>query len=241
MNDLTHSTAWGPIGCNIDANLPSVLDVKKYPSLVVEIVSDVICPWCYVAKRNFERAVAALPDGVKASVHWLPFELNPDMPVEGADRHAYRSAKFGSWERSQKLDVDVSQAAAQAGLRMHHDLMKRTPNTFKAHRLIWLAQSEGVQDAIVEALFRAYFTEGRDVGEVDILIDIAVKAGIARDRATAFFAGTEGVTQVSESALSARQSGTSGVPTFRVNGQIAFSGAQHSELMLAHLLSAVSA
>jgi predicted DsbA family dithiol-disulfide isomerase len=241
MNDLAQGAVCGPTSCNIETISPSLPNARKSTSLTVEIVSDAICPWCYVAKRNFERAVTKLPDGVKLAVHWLPFELNPDMPVEGKDRRAYRSAKFGSWEQSQKLDAQVSVSAAHAGLGMRHDLMQRTPNTFKAHRLIWLAGQEGVQGAVVEALFSAYFVEGRDVGDVAVLTDIAAKSGIAKSRAEAFFAGDEGVGEVSEAALAARQGGLSGVPTFVINGQPAFFGALRSELMLTHLLGAVTA
>jgi predicted DsbA family dithiol-disulfide isomerase len=243
MIGLAQGAVSGSTSCDSESLPPSVLEAKKKKaSLKVGIVSDVICPWCYVGKRNFERALAKVPEEVKVAVHWLPFELNPDMPVEGKDRRTYRSAKFGSWEHSQKLDAQVSGAAAQVGLRMRHDLMLRTPNTFKAHRLIWLAGQEGVQDAVVEALFRAYFVEGRDVGDVDVLTDIAVNSGgIARDRARAFFAGKDGVAEVSEAALSARRGGLSGVPTFVINGQSAFSGALRPELMLTHLLSAVTA
>jgi predicted DsbA family dithiol-disulfide isomerase len=214
--------------------------LQSPPTLSIEIVSDAICPWCYVAKRNFERAVSQLPAGTSVSVHWLPFELNPDMPAEGKDRRAYRSDKFGSWEHSQRLDAQVSAAAAQAGLGMRHDLMQRTPNTFQAHRLIWLAGKEGVQDAVVEALFSGYFVEGRDVGDAEVLVDIAVRAGIKRARAETFFASTEGVAEVSELALAARRGAISGVPTFVINGEPAFSGAQRSELMLAHLQSAMT-
>lgn len=240
MNDLAHGAICGPTSCDLETSAPSVPAAKKSPLLKVEIVSDAICPWCYVAKRNFECAVAKLPEGVKVSVHWLPFELNPDMPVEGQDRHAYRSAKFGSWDHSQTLDAQVSAAAAQAGVGMRHDLMLQTPNTFSAHRLIWLAGQEGVQDAVVEALFSAYFVEGRDVGDVGVLIEIGTSVGIARDRAQAFFAGQVGVEEVSEAALSARRGGISGVPTFLINGQRAFSGAQRPDRMLAHLLSAIT-
>lgn len=105
MSDLEHGAACGPTTCDLEANPSSpIADAPKSADLVVEIVSDAICPWCYVAKPNFERAVVRLPTDVKVSVHWLPFELNPDMPVEGKDRRAYRSAKFGSWARSQELE-----------------------------------------------------------------------------------------------------------------------------------------
>lgn len=240
MNTLETDTVCGPTGCDTANSRVGATAAMASTALSIEIVSDAICPWCYVAKRNFERAVSQLPDGTSVSVHWLPFELNPDMPVEGKDRRAYRSAKFGSWEHSQRLDEQVSAAASQAGLGMRHDLMQRTPNTFKAHRLIWLAGNKGVQDAVVEALFSAYFVEGRDVGDVDVLVDLATGAGIERVRAQAFFASTEGVEEVSESALAARRGGISGVPTVVISGQPAFSGAQRPELMLAHLKSAMA-
>jgi predicted DsbA family dithiol-disulfide isomerase len=240
--------------CSVDGCIAEVSalerkdTVEKTKMLSVEIVSDTICPWCYVAKRQFERAVAGLPGDVAVSVHWKPFELNPDMPVESMDRVAYRSRKFGSWEYSQKLDAQVTAAAAQAGLTMHHDLMKRTPKTFNAHRLIWLAEQEGVQDAVVEALFSAYFVKGRDVGDKGALADLAAAAGIDRARASAFLAGTEDADEVAEAEAASKCSGINGVPTFVINGvptfvingRPAFSGAQRAELMLAHLLDAVA-
>ena len=161
------------------------------------------------------------------------------MPVEGMDRVAYRSRKFGSWEYSQKLDAQVTAAAVQAGLTMRHDLIKRTPNTFNAHRLIWLAEQEGVQDAVVEGLFSAYFVEGRDVGDKEVLADLAAAAGIDRARASVFLAGTEGADEVAEAEAASKRSGINGVPTFVINGRPAFSGAQRAELMLAHMLDAV--
>src|SRR5260370_28903299 len=108
------------------------------------------------------------------------------------NRRAYRSRKFGSWEYSQALDAQVATAAAQAGIQFRHDLMERTPHTFNAHRLIWLAGKEGGQDAVVEALFRAYFMEGRDVGDLSVLFEIAVQAGIHKTHAAPFLESTEG-------------------------------------------------
>jgi predicted DsbA family dithiol-disulfide isomerase len=241
MNDLTSGFTCGADGCQIAASTPTVSAGNKGHGFNIEIISDAICPWCYVAKRNFEHAVAQLPRDVRLTVQWLPFELNPDMPLEGKDRRAYRSAKFGSWERSQALDADVAAAAAQVGLVMRHDLMQRTPNTFRAHRLIWLASQEGVQDAAIEALFSAYFVEGLDVGNVDVLIKIGVKAGIDAAHMRAFFDSPSGVAEVSQASLSARRSGISGVPTFVINGQVAFSGAQRPARMLGIMIDAIAA
>lgn len=239
MSDFIEAGTCNADGYTSDAS-PRESDAsgKKTNTLLVEIVSDAICPWCYVAKRQFERAVAKLPNGVKLSVHWRPFELNPNMPPEGLDRVAYRSRKFGSWEHSQRLDAQVTAAASQAGLTMRHDLMKRTPNTFNAHRLIWLAEKEGVQDAVVEALFSAYFVEGHDVGDAKVLAEVAAAVGIDRTRVESFLASSEGAEEVSEAEIVSQRSGLNGVPTFIINGQPTFSGALRAELMLAHLMKA---
>lgn len=124
MTEVLEAVACSADGCAVDAGpVTDAGPISKAKTLNVEIVSDAICPWCYVAKRQFERAVARLPEDVKLSVHWKPFELNPNMPPEGLDRVAYRSRKFGSWEYSQKLDAQVTAAAAQVGLVMRHDLI----------------------------------------------------------------------------------------------------------------------
>jgi DSBA-like thioredoxin domain len=119
----------------------------KRAALAIEVISDAICPWCWVAKRRLGRAIAALAPAMTASVTWRPFELNPEMPKAGVDRRAYRSAKFGSWQRSQALDAQVAAAGRSEGLLFNHDTMERTPNTLDAHRLIRLAGQQGKQDA----------------------------------------------------------------------------------------------
>src|SRR5690242_1110425 len=152
--------------------------------LRIDIVSDAICPWCYIGKRQLERALTTLEEeGLQFSIHWNPFQLNPDMPKEGRDRMAYRAQKFGSAERARELDERVANAAAAVGLQFRQDLMLRTPNTLDAHRLIWLAGREGVQDEVMEAVFKAYFTQGRDIGDREVLEDCAVEGGL--DRTTA--------------------------------------------------------
>ena len=212
--------------------------IESRAEIQVEIISDAICPRCFIGKRRFEQAVAELPEGIRLSVRWRPFELNPSMPAEGMDRVVYRSRKFGSLERAKERDAQVAAAGAQEGIDFHHELMARTPNTFAAHRLIWLAKREGDQDRLVEALFRAYFVEGRDIGNSVLLADLAASAGIARERAEAFLAGDEGADEVRGAEIAAQRQGVAGVPTFVVNGRAAFSGAQRSEVMLAHLLRA---
>jgi predicted DsbA family dithiol-disulfide isomerase len=239
MSDLFKAGICIADGCSVEAGQHRAVAPAVEKTIAVEIVSDVICPWCYVAKRQFERAAANLPAGVKLSVHWRPFELNPHMPTEGLDRKIYRSRKFGSWENSQRLDAQVTAAAAQVRLTIRHDLMKRTPNTFNAHRLIWLAEKQRVQDAVVEGLFQAYFAKGRDVGRKEVLADIAAAGGIDRTTAEAFLAGSEGSDEVADAEMAAQRSGLNGVPTFIIDGRPAFSGAQRADLMLNHVLDAL--
>src|SRR6202161_2002074 len=156
--------------CGVDGCTPVALDRVKPTSgakatLAIEVISDAICPWCWVAKRRLDRAIAALAPDVTASVTWRPFELNPEMPKAGLDRRAYRSAKFGSWQRSQALDAQVAAAGRSEGLVFNHDKMERTPSTTDAHSLIRLAGQQDKQHVVVEGLFAAYFNEGRDAGD----------------------------------------------------------------------------
>jgi predicted DsbA family dithiol-disulfide isomerase len=130
----------------------------------LDVVSDVICPWCLVGKRRLEKAIALLGPDAQVKVTWRPFQLHPSMPREGIDRNAYRKAKFGSLEHSQMLDARLTAVGATEGIEFRLDRIKCTPNTFDAHRLIWLAQRHDKQDAVVEALFKAYFMDGVDVG-----------------------------------------------------------------------------
>jgi predicted DsbA family dithiol-disulfide isomerase len=198
----------------------------------IDIVSDAICPWCYIGKRQLERALAMLePEGLHFSVHWNPFQLNPDMPKEGRDRAAYRAMKFGSAEKSRQIDERVGGAAAGVGLAFRQDLMLRTPNTLDAHRLIWLAGKEGVQDAVVEALFAAYFSHGRDIGEFAVLADCAAEAGMNREAVAEFLAGDVATQEMLAADRSAREAGVNGVPSFFLDGYGMFSGAMPAESM----------
>ena len=198
----------------------------------IDIVSDAICPWCYIGKRQLERALATLAaEGLHFSVHWNPFQLNPDMPKEGRDRVAYRALKFGSAERARELDERVAGAAAGVGLSFRQDLMLRTPNTLDAHRLIWLAGQEGVQDAVMEAVFAAYFTQGRDIGDHAVLADCAAEAGLDRAAVAEFLAGDVAANEMLAADRAAREAGVNGVPSFFLDGYSLFSGAMPAETM----------
>jgi predicted DsbA family dithiol-disulfide isomerase len=200
--------------------------------LRIDIVSDAICPWCYIGKRQLERALTALAqEGLDFSVHWNPFQLNPDMPKEGRDRAAYRAQKFGDPERVREMDARVTGAAANVGLAFRLDLIRRTPNTLDAHRLIWLAGREGVQDAVMEAVFIAYFTQGRDIGDHDVLADCAALGGMDRASAADFLSGDVAAQEMLAADRAAREAGVNGVPSFFLDGYSLYSGAMPAETM----------
>jgi len=198
----------------------------------LDIVSDAICPWCYIGKRHMEAALALLePEGIRFEIHWNPFQLNPDMPREGVDRRTYRAQKFGSLERSQQMDARVSAAAANAGLAFNYELLQRTPNTLQAHRLISRAGREGKQGAVMEAIFRSYFTQGGDIGTSEILTACAVEGGMDGTAVEKFLATDEGLAEIVAMEQAARSAGVSGVPSFFLEGHPLFSGAMPAEEM----------
>jgi predicted DsbA family dithiol-disulfide isomerase len=208
-------------------------------TVTVEIVSDAVCPWCWIGKRRLEAAETILRDRYAIVSVWKPFELNPDLPPEGLARDDYRKLKFGSLDYSRRLDRQVAEAGDAVGLEFRHDLMKWTPNTLECHRLIWLAGREGKQDDLVEYLFRAYFHDGRNIGERSVMLDAAEAAGIDRSEAERFLDSDEGRKEVMRELEHARRSGISGVPTFMVNGQPVISGAVPHDRLARAIIAAV--
>ncbi|MGF3021655.1 DsbA family oxidoreductase [Methylobacterium aquaticum] len=196
--------------------------------LTISVFSDVICPWCYVGKRRLERALDQLGQRASTTIEWLPFELNPGMPEGGMARADYRARKFGA-ERAAELDVQMAELGAQEGIAFVFERMMRTPSTRRAHMLIAAASQHGRADPVVDALFRAYFEEGRDVGDPEVLREIGVAAGLERavvDDAL----GSEPLRALVESIE--RQAGemqVAGVPFFIVDRKWAVSGAQPTE------------
>jgi predicted DsbA family dithiol-disulfide isomerase len=233
MDDMTQQgEVCGPDGCDVPASSATNLHTEAAVGTRIDIVSDAICPWCYVGKRQLERALAMLAaEDMHFTVHWNPFQLNPDMPKEGRDRAAYRAWKFGSVERMREADARVAQAAANVGLPFRQDLMLRTPNTIDAHRLIWFAGQNGVQDAAMEAVFKAYFIEGRDIGDAAVLADCAAQAGLDRGVVAEFLAGDVAAQEMRAADQSAREAGVNGVPSFFLDGYGLFSGAMPAETM----------
>ncbi len=206
-------------------------------SVTVTMTSDFICPWCLIGEQRLFEAIDSLPPGLEVQVDWRPFELNPQMPKEGMDRKLYRSQKFGSWARSLELDAYTVAAGKREGVAFDYDRMTRTPNTFAAHRLTWLAAPEGRQRAVVEGILRGYFTEGRDIGDLDTLTEIAGEAGLDREMVRAFLAGSEGEAEVRALLEGALARGVAGVPHFDVDGSV-ITGAQRPETLRHTILAA---
>lgn len=209
--------------------------VQHKDGLVVDVTSDLICPWCFVAKRRIERAAPML--GNSLAMRWHPFELNPGMPVDGLDRRVYRSAKFGNWERSQRLDAQVAAAGKEVGIEFRHDLMKRTPNTFKGHVLLAASLKEGlqVQNGVAERLFQAYFIRGEDVGKPVTLLEIAREFGVTVLSRVEDFDSPDLIAEVKEAERLAVTAGIHGVPQITFQGKLVATGAQQEELIAASL------
>ena len=201
-------------------------------NLAIDVISDVICPWCYIGKKRLQKAIATLDGQQQVRVRWLAYQLNPTMPKEGISRKEYRIRKFGSWERSQELDAKVVAVGETEGIHFGFDRIERTPNTVDAHRLIWLADQQGCQDAVVEALFRAYFTVGRDLSNRQTLIDVVAEAGLERQLVEAMLNSEEGMDAIKEAGELSRRHRVDGVPFFIINNEITLTGAQQPDAFL---------
>ena len=195
--------------------------------LIIEVVSDVICPWCYIGKRRLGKALTTLAGEVSAEIRWLPFELNPTMPPEGMPRAAYRAAKFGSVERGRELDARVAREGKGEGIEFAFERIERTPNTVAAHALVALAQDQGRGDPVVDALFRAYFEEAQDISDAEVLAAIAQRCGVAG------FPRREGAAEVVALEQEMRGLGISAVPTFIFARKHGISGAHPPETLAA--------
>ena len=202
-------------------------------ALCIDVYSDVICPWCYVGKRRLERALKEWNGSVPVKTSWKPFQLNPAMPKSGMDRRQYLDAKFGGPAAAQAVYGQVLKAGTEEGIHFAFERIARTPNTFAAHRLIWLAGDHGKQDDVVELLFRQYFVEGEDIGNVQILARTVAEAGLDRATVETFLNSNEGVESVKAEEAAGHRLGIRAVPYFVINGTSVLSGAQPPEELLA--------
>lgn len=195
----------------------------------VGVVSDVVCPWCYIGKRRLEKAMALSADRFDFEVEYFPFELNPHIPEEGVDYREYLCKKFGSEEKFTELHEHVKRIAASEGLDFRLDLQQTSPNTRNAHRLMLVAREKGKQEEVVEALFRAYFTEGVDLTRVDSLVRIAEDAGLDSEKIEQLLHSNTGKLEIEMAEKELQELGITSVPLFIIDDKLAISGAQPVE------------
>lgn len=197
----------------------------------IEYIFDTVCPWCFVGKRRFERALSMRP-GTRADIHWRPFLLNPDIPPEGVDRRIYLERKFGGPARVQRVHSAVAAAGEAEGINFAFDRIIRTPNTMNSHRMIRFAGGMGRQAETVEALYQGYFCQGRDIGRVDELLEIGEIAGLPRAELKYYLESDTDVAAVLNDNARAHRLGVNGVPCLVLDGQYAVAGAQEPDVLL---------
>ena len=206
--------------------------------LNIDIVSDVVCPWCYIGKRHVEQAISqwrAKHPGAAVNVRWHPFQLNPDLPLEGTDRNGYLEQKFGGPQRAKEIYARVAAAGRNAGLELNFDGILKQPNTLAAHALIAYAQTadDGAHaDAVAERLFKAYFIDGEFIGDLEVLVAIAVDCGLDAAATRVVLSERATLDQIAALDVSVREQGITGVPFFIFNLKVALSGAQPPEVLL---------
>ena len=211
--------------------------------MTIDVISDVVCPWCFIGCRRLAEAIALYGEkqpGFRPLVSWHPFQLNPDLPSEGIDRRAYLEAKFGGPERAAQIYDRVRAAGRTVGIDFAFERIQRQPNTRDAHRLISWAQSRGSAEELVERLFRAYFLEGRFVGDRGVLAEIAGEAGLAVDDAGAYLESGAGADTIDAMDRRVRELGVSGVPFFIFDGRVAVSGAHEPSALVAAMKQAAA-
>jgi predicted DsbA family dithiol-disulfide isomerase len=201
-------------------------------ALTIDVISDVVCPWCYIGKRLLEQAIALKSD-IAVEVRFRPYFLNPWVPREGMSREDYLITKFGSVERYNSNNNRVVEAAAAAGLHYDRDRIKRQPNTLDCHRLILWAGEAGKAAAVKQRLMEIYFSEGGDLTQAETLVAAAADCGMDAEHVRALLASQQDVDVVEREAQSAKEAGIEGVPCFIIGGMIALSGAQPPEYLAA--------
>ncbi len=194
----------------------------------LDIISDPICPWCYIGKAKLDRALEAAPEH-PFEIQWKPFQLNPDMPAEGMDRREYLEWKFGGREGAIKVYGEIAKTAEATGLDIAFDKIKRTPNTLNAHRLILWAKIEEKQSQVVSQLFKRYFREGQDISDIDVLVDVATTVGMDGDLVRRLLNGNSDLAETIAEDKKAREMGIQGVPCFIIGASYAVQGAQNTD------------
>jgi predicted DsbA family dithiol-disulfide isomerase len=208
-------------------------------SMQIDVISDTVCPWCYIGKRRLERAIRLRPQ-IEFQVRWRPFQLDPTTPAEGVDRKTYIERKFGNSDKIKPIHAALLKAGDGEGIDFAFEKIARTPNTINSHRLIRWSQAMGFQDKVVEGLFKSYFIEGADIGQTEVLKRIAAEAGMDDELVEDLLNSDIDLDKVQHEDSMARKIGINGVPTFLIGGKILVNGAQDAE-HLAHVIDRVAA
>ncbi len=190
----------------------------------IDVVSDTVCPWCYVGKRTLDLVIADRPD-LDFEVHWHPFQLNPDVPDAGVDRQTYWKEKFGDSDRMEAMVENLRERGSRIDIDFQFDRISVQPNTLRSHVLIALAAEHGVQHAVKESILAAFFEEGQDIGDIDVLAELGERSGLPRSKVIAALNDSELLDQTQAAAESARQAGITGVPSFIFNSRHLVPGA----------------
>ncbi len=213
---------------------PDLESSRDLPSVHIDVVSDVVCPWCYIGKHRLEEAIALVPD-VNVNINWRPYFLNPWIPREGIDRQTYLETKFGSVERYGAIAERVVQAATMEGLVYAPDKIGRQPNTLDCHRLILWSRSASDPGAMKQRLMELYFAEGADLTDARVLIQAAADCGMDADLVRRLLASDADVDRIENEANSAKEAGIDGVPCFIFGGSVIVTGAQSPEYLASAL------
>ena len=197
----------------------------------IDIVSDTVCPWCFIGKRRLERALLERPN-IKLEVHWHPFQLNPEMPLDGMDRQTYLNLKFGGSVNAQAIYGNILAAGTSENLDFNFDGIGRMPNSLLSHRLVYFCQESKQQNLITENLFRSYFFYGLDIGRLENLIQISEESGLNSQKVKEYLSSDADSNLIREQDKKAREIGITGVPCFIINDEFVVSGAQEPKVFL---------
>ena len=203
--------------------------------LKIDIVSDVVCPWCAIGYKKLSKAMEDLNEEILFEVNWKPYELHPEIPTEGFNKEEYYKIKFGNSNGSRDRFNHLTEEGKKAGLEFNFDKSKNLPNTFLAHRLLWFSRSKDMQDVIAEALFHAYFTEGRDIGSIHELISISTENGLQKSEIKDFFKTDVGSDEILREELRAKEMKIFSVPTYIFNKKYLLVGGQEADTFKSYM------
>ena len=194
----------------------------------LDIFSDTVCPWCYIGKKRLENALNKYKN-LKIKQTWRPFQLNPGMPPDGMDRQEYLISKFGSSDAAKTVYENIYEEGVKEGINFNFDSIEVTPNSFNSHRLLALAYNANIQEKVLDDLFESYFLHGKDIGDPNILLQIAIKHNIDAEEFKSYLSDQENIEPLANEEIQAKKMGINSIPTFIVNKQIVINGAQTSE------------